>query len=965
MAPETATVEPQLFLEKLELGVTGTIILMFCRMWDVYAATGRYLSTDFVVCDSKGSTMHATARGTVAHNFLKLKEGGIYSVKNFSVQPNKDEFRVIKNATFMLELDGATSIQKNFVKPDGFIRFLFQFVDFDHLEATINKYLIDAAGGQSVRVTLWGSLGELLIEKRTSHVGVYPIVLTCLTVKEYNSRLYLSSTSSTLILDDEEIPEVKQLKADSSKEILPVGYSEAKAGTLENLLMWSRNRRHDTATFHCTVTIDNVRTKNGWNFPSCGGGKCKKSITRSNGRFVCESCNKTMDYPVLRYRLELEVSNDTAQVVVVMFNETATSLVKCTADSIAEYEDHQVDLHSPLPQALANIVGTSHTLEFKSHTYYEHNTYESFTCWRNVTAEEMGESEGSSMAAGSHAYESPKLKHLLRRPSVTTPSKVNEGKKHKRGEDEDSDDEASFVADTQASSGVGGNHPGIIKNKRRVVDDNATSTSTIPDQGRTNLYQQAIASTSNYPFSNTHRRKTGATIKCKSRNATKGVTLTSRGAKVSYHNIGEPSYQCVHCNANIWYEGRINKGNQAVNPSFALCSQEGAFIDKDNSYAVDATTVQSLIQMLDQYSSVAKAFWMARDWFHSHAFVYVELHLLSKRTNARQYNKTTVAEVEALITNDFGDGIPSRDIIFQKWGLPHAHILLWLEDNSKCKTAAQIDDIILAELPSPMDDPDGYKAVIDYMLHGPCGKDGRYAPCTTEGKCSKHCSKQFYAETALDEDRYPIYHRWDNKATFKKGKFTFYNRYLVPCEAMWRLFSFDIHYSYPSVMKLYFHLPNQNPVTLWDSEFLPALFKREGITEQEWKIFNRLPRSATPQPTIANKYGQPPGGTWKSFLYNTIIARLRIERKIVLAVASSGIAALLLPGGRTAHRRFIIPLEFNQWVLSVGNGNVPAKAKDREDEPTWIQIPEQFLIKSLDSPIEKIVAETYPNFIER
>ncbi|GKC13464.1 ATP-dependent DNA helicase PIF1-like protein [Tanacetum coccineum] len=397
MAPECALAETHFFMDNFELGVTGTIVLMFCRMWDVYAATGWYLSTDFV-----GSTMHATARSTITHNFLKLKEGGIYSVKNFVVQANKDEFRVIKNAMFMLELDGATTIGKVFMKPD------------------------DAAG-----------------------------YMTNVGRANVTGRLYLSSTSSTLILDDEEIPEVKQLKADSSgaefsKEILPVGYSEAKARTFENLLMWSRNRRHDTATFHCTVTIDNVRTKNGWNFPSRRGKKCKKSITRSNGRFVCKSCNKTMDYPVLRYRLELEVSDDTAQVVVVMFNETATSLVKFIADSIAEYED-QVDLHSPLPQALANIVGTSHTLEFKSHTYYEHNTYESFTCWRIVTAEEMGESEGSSMAAGSHAYESPKLKHLLRRPSVTTPSKVNEGKKHKRGEDEDSDDEASFVVDTQAS----------------------------------------------------------------------------------------------------------------------------------------------------------------------------------------------------------------------------------------------------------------------------------------------------------------------------------------------------------------------------------------------------------------------------------------------------------------------------------------------------------------------------------
>ncbi|GKD31689.1 hypothetical protein Tco_1242467, partial [Tanacetum coccineum] len=61
--------------------------------------------------------------------------------------------------------------------------------------------------------------------------------------------------------------------------------------------------------------------------------------------------------------------------------------------------------------------------------------------------------------------------------------------------------------------------------------------------------------------------------------------------------------------------------------------------------------------------------------------------------------------------------------------------------------------------PSPTEDPDGYKVVTDYMLHGPCGKDEKYALCTIEGKCSKHYPKQFYAETVLDEDGYPIYHR--------------------------------------------------------------------------------------------------------------------------------------------------------------------------------------------------------------
>ncbi|KAL6581830.1 hypothetical protein OROMI_005844 [Orobanche minor] len=49
------------------------------------------------------------------------------------------------------------------------------------------------------------------------------------------------------------------------------------------------------------------------------------------------------------------------------------------------------------------------------------------------------------------------------------------------------------------------------------------------------------------------------------------------------------------------------------------------------------------------------------------------------------------------------------------------------------------------------------------------------------------------------------------------------------------------------------------------------------------------------------------GGTGKTFVWNTLSAAIRAKGEIVLNVASSGIAALLLPGGRTAHSRFGIP----------------------------------------------------------
>jgi ATP-dependent DNA helicase PIF1 len=52
-----------------------------------------------------------------------------------------------------------------------------------------------------------------------------------------------------------------------------------------------------------------------------------------------------------------------------------------------------------------------------------------------------------------------------------------------------------------------------------------------------------------------------------------------------------------------------------------------------------------------------------------------------------------------------------------------------------------------------------------------------------------------------------------------------------------------------------------------------------------------------------------PGGTGKTFLYKALLAGVRIEGLIVIATATSGIAASILPGGRMAHSRFKIPIK--------------------------------------------------------
>ena len=50
------------------------------------------------------------------------------------------------------------------------------------------------------------------------------------------------------------------------------------------------------------------------------------------------------------------------------------------------------------------------------------------------------------------------------------------------------------------------------------------------------------------------------------------------------------------------------------------------------------------------------------------------------------------------------------------------------------------------------------------------------------------------------------------------------------------------------------------------------------------------------------------GGTGKTYVWKAIIAALRSKGKVILSVASSEIAALLLPLGKTAHSIFKIPI---------------------------------------------------------
>jgi hypothetical protein len=95
-------------------------------------------------------------------------------------------------------------------------------------------------------------------------------------------------------------------------------------------------------------------------------------------------------------------------------------------------------------------------------------------------------------------------------------------------------------------------------------------------------------------------------------------------------------------------------------------------------------------------------------------------------------------------------------IEWQKRGLPHAHILIWLQEKIR---PTLIDSIISAELPNPEEDRVLFETITKNMIHGPCGLINPTSPCMKDGKCVKKYPRDLRQETLTGHDGYPLCRR--------------------------------------------------------------------------------------------------------------------------------------------------------------------------------------------------------------
>ncbi|XP_076913570.1 uncharacterized protein LOC143572235 [Bidens hawaiensis] len=151
-------------------------------------------------------------------------------------------------------------------------------------------------------------------------------------------------------------------------------------------------------------------------------------------------------------------------------------------------------------------------------------------------------------------------------------------------------------------------------------------------------------------------------------------------------------------------------------------------------------------------------------------------------------------------------------IEFQKRGLPHAHMCLFMHADHKLPDVENVDPFISAEIPDKNEDPElhylasSIKYLFKYINKGP--------DRATVFFFKKNETQANVEQPEVDEIK------------------QFYDfRYLSASEAAWRIFGYDVYYRMPSITRLPFHLPGQQHVVYGaDDDLDNVLEKVESVS---------------------------------------------------------------------------------------------------------------------------------------
>lgn len=133
------------------------------------------------------------------------------------------------------------------------------------------------------------------------------------------------------------------------------------------------------------------------------------------------------------------------------------------------------------------------------------------------------------------------------------------------------------------------------------------------------------------------------------------------------------------------------------------------------------------------------------------------------------------------------------------------------------------------------------------------------------------------------------------------------------------------------------------------------------LTDEQKRIFDYvMDKVKNQQPALIFIDG--PAGSGKTFLYRAILANVLSQGLAAIATASSGISSLILPGGRTAHSRFKIPLSLISTSICSISKQSPLAELRKAAVLIWDEAPmtQRYAFEALDRTLRDITGVDLP-----
>ncbi|XP_067216604.1 uncharacterized protein [Linepithema humile] len=314
-----------------------------------------------------------------------------------------------------------------------------------------------------------------------------------------------------------------------------------------------------------------------------------------------------------------------------------------------------------------------------------------------------------------------------------------------------------------------------------------------------------------------------------------------------------------------------------------------------------------------------------------------------------------------------------------------------------------VDKYISAEIPDPSDNCILHDIVMKHMIHGPCGDW-----CLVDGKCSKHYPKSYFEETKMDEDAYPYYCRRNNghdvaaitiepiteNVIIDHDEIHNYieTRYVGPVEACWRILGLiedddewnramneAVGWMMPRQLRKLFvrillHCQPLHPEELWDN-FKTALsedyVRHFGMLQGQKKAYIQINNMLCTEGKSLADFPQMEQLLETELLneendyviFEQAMEIAKIRKKHVCAMAFTGIAATLLPAGKTVHKTFglSVPL-FADSTSAIKIQSKEAQYLKNTDIFIWDEAPmsPRYALEIMDRTLRDIMNNNLP-----